>query len=201
VVNAFNFIDGANGLLLLTFISILTSLRLMVYIPEEHYFKNIIDVLISICLIQLIFNYPIAKIFAGDLGAYSFGFIIACLVISIFGIYPQYLTWQAIMVLFYPILEIIFTMTRRLLNNKSPFEADRYHLHQLIFTYFCKYFKTYLSNSLTTATLIPIFIFSPIWIYLNNVNLDLYSIILGLFLNLLMYLTYYIFFSRLVNAK
>jgi len=192
MVNAFNLIDGANGLLLFTFISILGCLTLMAEFVSDDYFVHLFQLLIIICFCQTLFNFPRARMFAGDLGAYSFGYIVAILLIIFFGRYPEFLTWQAILILFYPAFELLFTITRRVRNNKNPLQADRLHLHQLIFTILEKRTgNSVLANSMTTILLFPLWGCAFLWLLINGSQLDLKMICLGLFINALLYLVYY----------
>jgi len=198
IVNAFNLIDGLNGLLLITFISILSCLYMMAGMMNDLFFLELFKFIIIICLIQLIFNFPIAKIFAGDLGAYSFGFIIGILNIILFGKYSVFLTWQAVLILFYPTCEMIFTVIRRFLQSRNPLNADREHLHQLIYDYINTRFNLNknLANSLTTIIMFPIWLFSPLWIYYRGPLLPILDILMGILLNLTIYLAFYFFVKK-----
>lgn len=192
MVNAFNLIDGANGLLLFCFISVLVCLMMMAEFINDIYFIKLCQVFLAILIIQLPFNYPKARIFAGDLGAYTFGFIVAVLVIIFFGTHPEFLTWQAILILFYPAFELIFTVIRRVQQNKNPMQADRLHLHQLIFTtlnYYLK--KNILSNALTTIVLSPLWGFALLWTLIFGAQLNLEWTCLGIGMNLVLYLFFY----------
>ena len=192
MVNAFNLIDGANGLLLFSFISVLSSLFLMADYYNNSEWINLLRIILMICIVQLFFNFPKARIFAGDLGAYSFGYIVALLVIIFFGQHDQFLTWQAILILFYPAFELIFTFFRRIRSARNPLVADRLHLHQLIFSWLQKKTgKTILSNAFTSIILCPICFLPVLWIWLHGIQLDLKLTSLGLTINLAMYLFYY----------
>lgn len=202
MVNAFNLIDGANGLLIMTFISILGCLKLMAGLVNDAAFITLLNGIITICFIQLIFNFPKAKMFAGDLGAYSFGFIVGLLVIIFFGKHSDFLTWQAIVILFYPACEMVFTVFRRVKNNRSPMQADRSHLHQLIFVLLNNRIKkNILSNALTTIILSPIWGFAFLWLAIHGVQLDLSLTTYGLILNLALYLIFYFCASRLSSNE
>ena len=192
MVNAFNLIDGANGLLLTSFLFILACLHDMAGTVTDADWQHLIQMIVFICGIQLLFNFPKARMFAGDLGAYAFGFIIATLVILFFGEYPEFLTWQAILILFYPAWELVFTVIRRLANNKNPLTADRHHLHQLIFSSLQKKIHhTVYANALTTVILLPVIGFAFIWMTVFNTMLDLRETWAGIMLNLLLYLVVY----------
>ena len=130
--------------------------------------------------------------FAGDLGAYAFGYIVAILLIIFFGRYPEFLTWQAILILFYPAFELLFTVIRRMKDDKSPLQADRLHLHQLIFTILeNRLSKSVRANALTTVLLFPVWGGAFLWIVINGPQLDLKMTCLGLFTNGVLYLIYY----------
>jgi len=203
MVNAFNLIDGANGLLLFTFISILGCLALMAEFVSDGFFVQLFQLLILICICQTVFNFPRARMFAGDLGAYAFGYIVAILLIIFFGRYPDFLTWQAILILFYPAFELLFTVIRRIRNNKSPLQADRLHLHQLIFTILEKRLSdSERANALTTILLSPIWGCAFLWILIHGPWLDLRMTCFGLFTNGALYLIYYRTATKLIkNAQ
>jgi UDP-GlcNAc:undecaprenyl-phosphate GlcNAc-1-phosphate transferase len=202
MVNAFNLIDGANGLLLFSFLSILFCLKLMSIEINSEEWVLFLNLLISICLVQFLFNFPKAFIFCGDLGAYSFGFLLALLVIIFFGQYPSFVTWQAVLILFYPAWELIFTVLRRGINNKNPLIADNLHLHHFIFNYLKRFFKkNYLANSLTTLFLFPIWGFALFWLFIHGSQLELKLTLIGITLNLFLYLTTYFIFTKLATKE
>ena len=129
VSNAFNFIDGIDGLAGgVTMISALTMAVVGLYMNQP------VAALLSVCLAGsalgfLNFNFFPAKIFMGDSGALFCGFVLAC--ISITGVLKT-LTMSMLLpvvVLTVPLLDITFSTLRRLLRLKSPFVADADHLH------------------------------------------------------------------------
>ena len=198
MVNAFNLVDGMNGLLLATFLSIFICLRMMTGVVDDTDWQFLINLLILLCIIQLLFNFPQARIFCGDLGAYSFGFIIAILTIIFFGQYPEFLTWQAILILFYPAWELLFTICRRFISNKNPFEADRIHLHQLIFAVLQSQKSNNLwSNALSTIILTPLWASALIWLSIHGAQLSFVQTFLGLGFQIALYLLYYFSFYKL----
>ena len=202
MVNAFNFIDGANGLLLFNFICIFSCLKLMAIGVNDYDWIDLLNILITLCLVQLLFNFPKAFIFSGDLGAYSFGLLISVFVIIFFGKHSDFLTWQAIFILFYPVCELLFTMSRRYLKKQNPFQADRLHLHQQIFTFLQNSFGSNLfGNYFTTIILFPLWGFPFFWIYIYGPHLDIFQVLCGFGFNLALYLTYYFCFIKLNAFK
>ena len=202
MVNAFNLVDGMNGLLLATFLSIFICLRMMTGVVDDTGWQFLTNLLILLCIIQLLFNFPQARIFCGDLGAYTFGFITAILTIIFFGQYPEFLTWQAILILFYPAWELLFTICRRFVSNKSPFEADRAHLHQLIFAVLQSHnFNNLWSNAMSTIILAPLWASALIWLSIHGAQLSFVQTFLGLGLQTILYLFYYFSFSKLAHNE
>lgn len=71
ISNGCNFIDGFNGLLLIHIIIILSVLYFINYNNNNNdLLKYLITFLILILISLLFYNFPKAKIFLGDSGAY-----------------------------------------------------------------------------------------------------------------------------------
>lgn len=135
MVNGLNFVDGQNGLAVGTIIiSQLAILFLGISLNDMNlvYISGIISIS---SLAFLLFNYPNAKIFLGDGGAYFLGFITAIMVICLYTRHPHEVSfWLIPVLLIYPLWEVTFSTFRKLLFDKiSPLQSDKYHLHQLIF--------------------------------------------------------------------
>jgi UDP-GlcNAc:undecaprenyl-phosphate GlcNAc-1-phosphate transferase len=144
VTNGCNFIDGFNGLLILHTIIILAILYFVnSQVSNDLYIKNIIIFFIIIFLSILFFNFPKAKIFLGDSGAYIAGIILSITTIQISNLNSKITPFFFACLLFYIFFEVIFSFFRKILiENKSPFKPDKQHLHMLIF----KLLKNYLKN-------------------------------------------------------
>jgi len=81
--------------------------------------------LASVSLGFLIFNFHPAKIFLGEGGSLLFGYILGVLAIISGGKIAI-----ALLIMGIPILDVVWTITRRLLQGKNPFRfADKKHLH------------------------------------------------------------------------
>lgn len=133
VTNGQNIIDGTNGLSGLTALTIFGSLfYLGVYLNDQELI-NITTSTIVIILAFLVFNYPSGKIFLGDSSCYLLGSLAGYLTIKVFGDHPELPTWSAVIILYYPTLEVIFSYFRKLKTGKSPFLPDNKHLHLKIY--------------------------------------------------------------------
>lgn len=134
LANAYNIIDGFNGLASMVAI---ISLFAIGYVA----FKVNDTVLASICLIVIgaiggffIWNYPRGLIFLGDGGAYLIGYMIANLSILLVIRNPNVSPWFALLVNAYPIFETLFTIWRRKVHQgKNPGLPDGAHFHSLIY--------------------------------------------------------------------
>lgn len=132
--NAYNIIDGFNGLASMVGI-IATTAILYVAIKVQD------SILISLTLIMIgsitgffLWNYPKGLIFLGDGGAYLIGFLIAICSILLVVRHPVVSPWFALMVNAYPIFETLFTIWRRAIHQgRNPGLPDGAHFHSLIF--------------------------------------------------------------------
>jgi UDP-GlcNAc:undecaprenyl-phosphate/decaprenyl-phosphate GlcNAc-1-phosphate transferase len=133
VINAINIIDGLNGLAGGVSISALIAFGALSYILNDVEMFLICLIFFAAILGFLILNFPIAKIFLGDGGAYFIGFMMAIISIMITHKHPEVSAWFCASVLAYPIWEVLFSvLRRRQAKGKDSMEADKMHLHHLI---------------------------------------------------------------------
>jgi UDP-N-acetylmuramyl pentapeptide phosphotransferase/UDP-N-acetylglucosamine-1-phosphate transferase len=133
LANGSNLTDGVNGLCSFVFLSILGSLLFLSYQVTDDTLAMIILIIMVLIITFLIFNYPWGKIFLGDLGAYAIAFLTGMLTIIFFGRHPEISPWFPVLILIYPITEVVFSMLRRSYSRQSVFAADTKHLHIKIF--------------------------------------------------------------------
>ena len=82
LINAYNFIDGIDGMAISGAILILSSLVLITIISSQDTELLIIfSILLASCLGFLLFNWPKATIFMGDSGSIFLGYIFSALII------------------------------------------------------------------------------------------------------------------------
>lgn len=149
IMNAVNFIDGLDGLvagvvLIGTAVFFAYSYLLAQQTSPTNYFNLaslISAIVIGMCLGFLPLNWHRAKIFMGDTGAMLLGLLMATSALTVTGqIDPQLVSRGqfvpaliplilplAILVL--PLLDFSWAVFRRLRAGKSPFSADRLHIH------------------------------------------------------------------------
>ncbi len=139
IMNAFNLIDGIDGLA--------ASLGLMVSVFLGLYFLKtgfISYAVLSFSLTGslaafLIFNFHPAKIFMGDVGSQLIGLVSSILVVKFIIVAPANPVWSVsispalgISILIIPLLDTLRVFTIRIWNKKSPFVADRIHIHHIL---------------------------------------------------------------------
>lgn len=120
-------LDGVDGLV--SGIVAIGSFIIFLFTMTTKYFQPDIGfaslVLAGSCLGFLIFNWHPAKIFLGEGGSLLLGFLLGVLAIISGGKIAI-----ALLIMGIPILDVFWTITRRLAKGKNPFKfADRGHLH------------------------------------------------------------------------
>jgi len=129
LTNSINLSDGLDGLAGSLSIIILTSLFIIGYIYDDHILIVWPALLISILVAFLLLNWHPAKVFMGDSGSLLLGFVIS--ILSIHAI--EYINPISILFLAaVPVLDTLIVFRRRIQRGKSPFTADRNHLHHIL---------------------------------------------------------------------
>jgi UDP-N-acetylmuramyl pentapeptide phosphotransferase/UDP-N-acetylglucosamine-1-phosphate transferase len=134
VANAFNIIDGYNGLSSMVAIIILGGLTYVAFQVGDTQIMIASLAMIGALLGFLIWNYPRGLIFLGDGGAYLVGFWVAELSVLLTARHQEVSKWFPLLLCIYPIFETLFTIYRRVvLMRMHPGMPDALHLHQLIY--------------------------------------------------------------------
>ena len=146
VVNAFNLIDGVDGLASgIGFISCMAFGTWFIFANEFPY-AALSFALGGALLGFLIFNFSPAKIFMGDSGSLVIGMFVCVLAIKMIEYPIQQLDpfWVrvskpvfAISAIVYPLMDTLRVFVIRAIRGQSPFVADRNHIHHKLLD--CKY--------------------------------------------------------------
>ena len=150
VVNAINFIDGIDGLAITEIIKIIMIIE---------YFSSGLTVLAPLGLLIIASILPLyyynfkkkRKVFLGDGGSMFLGTLAMVYILFLLGdgfkFDPDFLinkTFFAVLVLLYPLTDLLRVFVLRIKDGHSPFVADQRHLHHLIIKVFKKqYFTTF----------------------------------------------------------
>ena len=146
IINSINFIDGIDGLAISIIILFILLFESFSY--EITPFKNFSIILLSSLAPMYYFNFKNKnKIFLGDSGSLFLGGVVSIYVIftltNNYIIKPEYDMHKiafVISILFYPIVDIIRVFIIRVSKNKSPFIADKNHLHHILLKKINKHF-------------------------------------------------------------
>lgn len=131
LVHAMNIVDGLNGLLAGMSLVVLGVLAAVSDSYGEH----------GLTLLALagmagtagfgLFNFPRARIFCGDAGAYLLGYLIAVIAILLVLRQPAISPWFALAVIAHPVTETLYSVWRRYRMGLSPTHPDARHMHSL----------------------------------------------------------------------
>jgi UDP-N-acetylmuramyl pentapeptide phosphotransferase/UDP-N-acetylglucosamine-1-phosphate transferase len=138
IINSINFIDGIDGLAISVITLFLLSFELFSSTSSDMFFLTLI--ILGSVIPLYFFNFKRKnKVFLGDSGSLFLGTIVSIYVLKIlsqdYSIKPEYDLNKVIFVisiLSYPIFDIIRIFFLRLYKKKSPFIADKQHIHHLI---------------------------------------------------------------------
>jgi UDP-GlcNAc:undecaprenyl-phosphate/decaprenyl-phosphate GlcNAc-1-phosphate transferase len=135
-VNAFNFLDGADGLA-----AGITGVIALGYATIAGYALSVYGhavawSLLGACLGFLFFNFPPAKIFMGDSGSTVLGFSVAFLGLDFISARSDGRLAHALLFSFLiaalPLLDAVLVVTRRVARGRSPFRGDRGHFYDFL---------------------------------------------------------------------
>ena len=200
LINGSNFIDGLNTLnigyyILICIVFYYLKLEgLIIYLDNLLFF--IFFVLATIFVINIL-----NRMFLGDAGSYILGFIFSIVLIETYNLNNNLSPYFIILLLWYPCFETLFSIIRKNIVKKSPMSPDTNHLHQLIFLYIKKKFQInlYYSN-IISANIINLYnavIFLISINYISNSQVQIFLILLNLFLYTVIY--FKIYFYKLKN--
>ena len=149
VMNAINFIDGLDGLV--AGVTLIAGSVFFIYShllamgPGQTSYFNLATLLTAALCGALIGFLPVnwhpAKMFMGDSGALVIGLVLAASTISVTGqvdptridpgqLVPAFIPLALpLAVLVVPLVDFVLAVSRRIINGRSPFSADRKHLH------------------------------------------------------------------------
>ena len=197
IINGCNFIDGFNGLLIIHSIIILGILYLINFQTlNVDYIKYFILFSIIVCFSVLFFNFPKAKIFLGDGGAYFLGSTISLIVIELSNLNKTISPFFFACILFYIFFEVFFSFFRKIFFlRSSPLKPDKNHLHMLFFKFIFSKLKKIEKSNYLTGLLVNFFysflIFPLLFFYKNNIFCKIYFLIL-----IMIYLLSYFYLNK-----
>lgn len=134
LTNAFNIIDGLNGLASACAMIILGAIAYVAFLVGDYWVAAFATVACGAIGGFFIWNYPGGFIFLGDGGAYLCGFIVCVLGLLLLSRHPNDVSpLFPLLLCIYPVAETCFSVYRRGLKHKPVSRPDRGHLHSLLF--------------------------------------------------------------------
>ncbi len=188
LINAFNLIDGIDGLaggysVICSVLFGISYYRLGAY----NYPLVVLSVVVIGAVLAFLYynlsNYRTNKIFMGDTGSMLLGFLLAFTSICFIDVFidreipgiPRYhlqsAPVMAVAILILPIVDTLNVIIIRLANKKSPFDADKNHIHH-------KLLKLNLTHRRSSFYIILYYLFVvTIAYYFRHININLLLVI------------------------
>ncbi|NER13240.1 undecaprenyl/decaprenyl-phosphate alpha-N-acetylglucosaminyl 1-phosphate transferase [Leptobacterium flavescens] len=146
IINAYNLIDGIDGLAAVVGTVILILYTTIFYVTKEYFYALVCLTLNGSLMAFLGYNFSSTKkIFMGDTGSLIVGFIISVLTLKFLALKPSVYNELpfllenapiiAISILIVPLFDTARVFTIRLANKRGPFSPDRNHTHHILIDY------------------------------------------------------------------
>jgi UDP-GlcNAc:undecaprenyl-phosphate GlcNAc-1-phosphate transferase len=142
VINAYNMIDGIDGLIGSLSINTFTSIAILFIMSGQTDYLSYPLILATATVPYLIFNLGLLekllnkksmKIFMGDAGSMFVGLsVIWLLTMGTQGENSSFRSVTALWICAIPLMDMLAIVVRRYKNGKSPFKPDRDHLHHIL---------------------------------------------------------------------
>jgi UDP-GlcNAc:undecaprenyl-phosphate/decaprenyl-phosphate GlcNAc-1-phosphate transferase len=141
LTNAFNIIDGFNGLA--------AGVAAIILLGIAYVAFKVGDVAVLAAALTavgaiggfMVLNFPRGLVYLGDGGAYLLGFWIGVLLVMLVGRNPEVSAWFPVLLCAYPTSELLFSIYRRgIVRRAHPGLPDLAHLHHLIYKRLVRWF-------------------------------------------------------------
>ncbi|MBA6409113.1 MULTISPECIES: UDP-N-acetylglucosamine--undecaprenyl-phosphate N-acetylglucosaminephosphotransferase [unclassified Pseudoalteromonas] len=136
-INAFNMVDGIDGLLGGLSIVTFGSIAILLSLSGEQKLSYLCILLVITMIPYIIMNLGLfgraRKVFMGDAGSMMIGFTVIWLLIGASQNpgSPMIRPVTALWLIAVPLMDMVAIMIRRIKQKKSPFKPDREHLHHI----------------------------------------------------------------------
>lgn len=142
LTNSFNLIDGLDGLAGTSGSLILAVLGFWFYTQGLESYALIAFTFLGGVLAFLFFNWYPAKIFMGDTGSLTLGFVLGALIIAFMetnAALPDDAAWKfepvfsaGIVLMIFPLYDMARVFARRIRRGKGPMTPDKSHVHHFM---------------------------------------------------------------------
>ena len=172
LVNAYNLIDGIDGLAAIVGIVVSACYAMAFYLTSQPFYVLVSLSLTGILAAFLRFNFSrgTRKIFMGDSGSLVVGLVLAFLSIRVLvmepflplidqGHIPANRLLFLACVLFVPVFDTLRVIIIRKINGSSPFSPDRNHAHHVLLDLGLSHFRASVSLGLLNLIVICIYVY------------------------------------------
>ena len=158
--HAFNLVDGVHGFAIGTAMVIAGALAAIAGWAGDALMLAVALLTTAALLGVLVFNFPRGHVFLGDTGAYGIGHFLSWTAIILLWRNPEVSPWAMLLVFFWPILETLFSMGRRIVTRRPFGQPDKLHFHhivlRLIESRWIGRSRRHVVNPLTAVVLLPV---------------------------------------------
>ena len=160
VVNAFNLVDGLNGLSSYITVSVAVSLSIIAFQTGNAQVSTFLVLVVAAVLGFMVLNFPLGRIFLGDGGAYALGHLLVWSAIILINSSTEISTFAILLIFFWPVADTGLAIWRRWKLGNPTDRPDRLHFHQLAMRFLeIRFFgrdRREITNPLATLILIPL---------------------------------------------
>lgn len=160
VVNAFNLIDGLNGLSSYVAISVACSLSIVAFNAGNTQMMVFLILISAPVLGFMVLNFPLGKIFLGDGGAYALGHLTVWSAIILVDSAREISPFAILLIFFWPVADTGLAIWRRWKLGTPADRPDRLHFHQLAMRFleirFLGRDRRKIANPIATVILAPV---------------------------------------------
>ena len=160
VVNAFNLIDGLNGLSSYVTVSVAFSLSIIAFYAGNTQILIFLVLIVAAVLGFMVLNFPTGKIFLGDGGAYALGHLLVWSAIILINDATEVSAFAVLLVFFWPVADTGLAIWRRWKLGNPTNRPDRLHFHQLAMRFLeIRFFgrdRREIANPVATMILMPL---------------------------------------------
>jgi len=171
-INAFNMLDGINGQ------AVTYVFFILIILLFNKIFTNIVLLLSITCFFLFILNIQ-NKVYLGDSGSLTLGFIISFIFLNSYNVNSSFFVDEVFLIMCIPGYELLRLTVVRILKKRHPFASDSSHIHHLIIRKF---------SFVKTFVLIQLLIIFPYISYLIINNFYISFILSLVIYNLVIYL-------------
>ena len=160
VVNAFNLIDGLNGLSSYVTVSVAVSLSIIAFQAGNAQVSTFLVLVVTAVMGFMVLNFPLGKIFLGDGGAYALGHLLVWSAIIMINRATDVSAFAILLIFFWPVADTGLASWRRWKLGNPTDRPDRLHFHQLAMRFleirFLGRDRREIANPVATLILIPL---------------------------------------------